>query len=134
VGANRDLDGVRRVILDAVVQAQGKGCGPGILGVCIGGDRATGYLHSKEQFLRKLGDASPEAALAALEQDIVVTANKLGIGPMGFGGATTLLGCKIGALNRLPASYFVSISYMCWAYRRQGIVLNDSGRIVEWLY
>ena len=134
VGANRDLDGVRRVILDAVVQAQGKGCGPGILGVCIGGDRATGYLHSKEQFLRKLDDANPEAALAALEQDIVVTANKLGIGPMGFGGATTLLGCKIGALNRLPAGYFVSISYMCWAYRRQGIVLNDSGRIVEWLY
>jgi fumarate hydratase class I len=132
--ANRDLDGCRKAILDAVLQAQGKGCGPGILGVCIGGDRATGYLHSKEQFLRKLDDANPEAALAALEQDIVVTANKLGIGPMGFGGATTLLGCKISALNRLPASYFVSISYMCWAYRRQGIVLNDSGRIVEWLY
>ena len=134
VGADRDLDGVRKVILDAVVQAQGKGCGPGILGVCIGGDRATGYLNSKEQFLRKLDDTNPEAALAALEKDIVITANRLGIGPMGFGGATTLLGCKIGALNRLPASYFVSVSYMCWAYRRQGIVLNDSGRIVEWLY
>jgi len=121
INANRDMDGVRKAILDAVVQAQGKGCGPGILGVCIGGDRATGYVH-------------PDRSLAALEKDIVVSANKLGIGPMGFGGATTLLGCKIGLLNRLPASYFVSISYMCWAYRRQGFVLNSSGKIVEWLY
>lgn len=134
LNANRDLDGVRKAILDAVIQAQGKGCGPGILGVCIGGDRVTGYVHSKEQLLRKMDDVNPEPALAALERDIVVSANKLGIGPMGFGGATTLLGCKIDALNRLPASYFVSISYMCWAYRRQGFILNDSGKIVEWLY
>jgi fumarate hydratase class I len=134
IGANRDLDGVRKVVLDAVVQAQGKGCSPGILGVCIGGDRATGYLHSKEQLLRTLEDVNLDPALATLERDIVQTANKLGIGPMGFGGKTTLLGCKIGALNRLPASFFVSISYMCWAYRRQGFVLNDQGKIVKWLY
>lgn len=134
IGANRDLDGVRTAILDAVVQAQGKGCSPGILGVCIGGDRATGYGHSKEQLLRTLGDVNPDPTLAALERDIVQTANKLGIGPMGFGGKTTLLGCKIGALNRLPASFFVSISYMCWAYRRQGFVLDAQGKIVTWLY
>ena len=132
--ANRDLDGVRKAILDAVVQAQGKGCSPGILGVCIGGDRATGYLHSKEQLLRTLEDVNTDPTLSALERDIVQTANKLGIGPMGFGGKTTLLGCKIGALNRLPASFFVSISYMCWAYRRQGFLLNDTGKIVKWLY
>jgi fumarate hydratase class I len=134
IGANRDLDGVRKVILDAVVQAQGKGCSPGILGVCIGGDRATGYLHSKEQLLRTLDDINPDPPLAALEQDVVQTGNKLGIGPMGFGGKTTLLGCKVGALNRLPASFFVSISYMCWAYRRQGFVLDGQGKIVKWLY
>jgi len=134
LGANRDLDGVRKVILDAVVQAQGKGCSPGILGVCIGGDRATGYLHSKEQLLRTLDDVNPDSPLAALEQDVVQTGNKLGIGPMGFGGKTTLLGCKIGALNRLPASFFVSISYMCWAYRRQGFVLDGQGKILKWLY
>jgi fumarate hydratase class I len=132
--ANRDLDGCRKAILDAVLQAQGKGCGPGILGVCIGGDRATGYEHSKEQFLRTLDDRNPDPGLARLEQDIVETSNKLGIGPMGFGGKTTLLGTKIGVLNRLPASYFVSISYMCWAYRRQGVVLDDKGAITKWLY
>jgi fumarate hydratase class I len=124
LGANRDLDGVRRVILDAVLQAQGKGCSPGILGVCIGGDRATGYLHSKEQLLRTLEDASHDPTLAAMEQEIVRGANTLGIGPMGFGGKTTLLGCKIGVLNRLPASFFVSISYMCWAYRRRKMTVS----------
>jgi len=132
--ANRDLDGCRKVILDAVLQAQGKGCGPGILGICIGGDRATGYEFSKHQLLRKLDDHNPDAELARLEQDIVQTANKLGIGPMGFGGVTTLLGAKIGVLNRLPASYFVSISYMCWAYRRQGATLSPDGAIKNWLY
>jgi fumarate hydratase class I len=132
--ANRDLDGCRKVILDAVLQAQGKGCGPGILGVCIGGDRATGYEHSKEQFLRRLDDENENPELNRLEQDILETANKLGIGPMGFGGKTTLLGTKIGVLNRLPASYFVSVSYMCWAYRRQGVRLDAEGKITQWLY
>jgi fumarate hydratase class I len=132
--ANRDLDGCRKAILDAVLQAQGKGCGPGILGVCIGGDRATGYEHSKQQLLRKLDDRHTNPEIDKLEQDIVDTANKLGIGPMGFGGKTTLLGTKIGVLNRLPASYFVSISYMCWAYRRQGMTLDTDGKIGKWLY
>jgi fumarate hydratase class I len=132
--ADRDLAGCRRAILDAVLQAQGKGCGPGILGVCIGGDRATGYEISKQQFLRILKDRNPNPALDALEQDVLKTANELGIGPMGFGGRATLLGVKIAAANRLPASFFVSVSYMCWAYRRQGIVLNAEGGIEHWLY
>ena len=134
LNANRDLDGCRKVILDAVLQAQGKGCGPGILGVCIGGDRATGYEFSKQQFLRTIPDRNPNLELDALEQDILQTANELGIGPMGFGGKTTLLGVKIGAANRVPASFFVSVSYMCWAYRRQGVTLDAEGRIGKWLY
>ncbi|HEU5124705.1 MAG TPA: fumarate hydratase [Verrucomicrobiae bacterium] len=132
--ANRDLDGCRKAILDAVLQAQGKGCGPGILGICIGGDRATGYEASKQQLLRKIDDANPNPELDKLEKDIVETANQLGIGPMGFGGKTTLLGAKIGVLNRVPASYFVSISYMCWAYRRQGVMLDAEGKVEKWLY
>ena len=132
--ANRDLDGCRKVILDAVLQAQGKGCGPGILGVCIGGDRATGYEFSKQQFLRMLDDRNPNPELDALEQDILKTANELGIGPMGFGGKATLLGVKVCAANRVPASFFVSVSYMCWAYRRQGVTLGAEGTIKSWLY
>ncbi len=132
--ASRDLDGCRKAILDAVLQAQGKGCGPGILGVCIGGDRSLGYEFSKIQFLRMLDDRNPDERLDALEQDILKTANELGIGPMGFGGKTTLLGVKIGVANRLPASFFVSVSYMCWAYRRQGVELTPDLAISRWLY
>ena len=132
--ANRDLDGCRKVILDAVLQAQGKGCGPGILGVCIGGDRATGYERSKTQFLRLLDDRNPDATLDGLEQDVLKTANELGIGPMGFGGKTTLLGVKITSANRVPASFFVSVSYMCWAFRRQGVELDAAAGIARWLY
>ena len=105
-----------------------------MLGVCIGGDRATGYEHSKLQFLRRLDDRNSNPVLDELEQNILRTANELGIGPMGFGGKTTLLGVKIAVLNRLPASYFVSVSYMCWAFRRQGVVLDADAAIAKWLY
>ena len=131
---NRDLKGVENAILDSVLQAQGQGCGPGILGVCIGGDRGTGYAFAKEQLLRTMDDKNADAQLGELEQRIVEKANKSGIGPMGFGGNTTLLACKIGKLNRLPASFFVSIAYMCWAFRRRGVNLDLSGKASEWLY
>lgn len=119
LGAGRDLSGVRRVTLDAVLKAQGKGCAPGILGVAIGGDRGSSYLASKEVLLRQLDDSNPNPELDDLEQRLTEEANQLGIGPMGFGGKTTVLGTKITGMHRLPASYFVSVSYMCWAYRRR---------------
>lgn len=134
IGAGRDLNGVRKCILDCVQQAQGRGCGPGVLAVIIGGDRATGYTASKEQFLRKMKDKNPNPTLAQLESECVREANQLGIGPMGFGGKTTLMGVKIGYLNRVPASYFVSVSYMCWAYRRQGAQVSAAGKIQKWFY
>jgi fumarate hydratase class I len=132
--ADRDLEGVRLCVLDAVWQAQGKGCGPGFLGVCIGGDRATGYEFAKEQLLRDVDDTNPDQQLAELEAHILDEANRLDIGPMGFGGKLTVGSCKIGARNRLPASFFVSVAYMCWAYRRRGVVLDREGEAVEWLY
>jgi fumarate hydratase class I len=133
--ADRDLEGVRKCILHAVWQAQGKGCSPGALGVCIGGDRTSGYMHAKQQLFRTLDDVNPDPALAELEAAIMRTVNVLGVGAMGFGGATTLIGCKIGVLNRLPASFFVSVAYDCWAFRRLGVVLDaKDGSIRNWLY
>lgn len=119
LGAGRDLAGVRKCLLDAVVNAQGYGCAPGVLGVCIGGDRATGYEVAKEQLLRRLDDKSSDPRLAKLEARILKEANSLGIGPMGLGGRTTLLGVKIAARTRVPASFFVTVAYMCWACRRR---------------
>jgi len=118
IGAGRNLEGVRRCIIDAVWRAQGRGCAPGILGVCVGGDRATGYALAKDQLLRPLGQPSPIAEYARLEEEVLAEVQNLGIGPMGMGGASTLLGIRIGTASRLPASYFVTIAYMCWACRR----------------
>ncbi len=133
--ADRTLDGVRKCILHAVWQAQGKGCSPGAIGVCIGGDRTSGYMHAKEQLFRTLDDGNPDPQLARLEHEIMAEANRLAVGPMGFSGRATLIGCKIGALNRLPASFFVSIAYDCWAFRRLGVALDaQTGAIKSWLY
>lgn len=132
--ADRDMEGVRRCVLDAVQKAQGKGCGPGILGVCIGSDRASGYVAAKEQFFRLLDDSNDDKLLSRMEKNLLKEANTLGIGPMGFGGETTLMGVKICARNRVPASFFVTISYMCWAFRRNGFLLTESGKINRWLY
>ena len=133
--ADRTLDGVRKCILHAVWKAQGKGCSPGAVGVCVGGDRTSGYLHAKEQLFRTLDDMNPDPRLAEVEASIMGTVNDLDIGTMGFGGKVTLIGCKIGALNRLPASFFVSVAYDCWAFRRLGVRVDATrGAITEWLY
>jgi fumarate hydratase class I len=133
--AGRDLEGVRKCLLHAVWQAQGQGCAPGALGVCIGSDRAHGYMLAKTQLLRTLDDVNPVPELAALEARIMDEANRLGVGAMGFGGKTSLIGCKIIAANRLPASFFVSVAYECWAFRRLGVRLDArSGAITSWIY
>ena len=133
--ADRTLEGVRKCILHAVWQAQGKGCAPGAVGVSIGGDRTSGYVHAKEQLFRTLDDVNPDPRLAELEAEIMRTVNTLGVGTMGFGGRVSLIGCKIGAQNRLPASFFVSVAYDCWAYRRLGVRIDaTSGAITSWLY
>jgi len=133
--ADRDLEGVKKCMLHAVWQAQGQGCAPGAIGVCIGSDRAAGYHLAKLQLFRSLDDVNPDPALAKLEQEIMDEANKIGVGTMGFGGKVSLIGCKITAANRLPASFFVSVAYDCWAFRRLGVLLEAaSGAIKQWLY
>ena len=123
--AGRDLDGVRKAALDAVFQAQGQGCAPGFLGIAVGGDRGTSYLASKEVFTEKVGSHHPDPEIAELEKRITNDANELMIGPMGFGGKPTILGARITGAHRLPASFFVTISYMCWAYRRRRLTISD---------
>jgi len=119
LSAGRDIKGVETCVIDAVMKAQGNGCAPGIIGVGIGGDRISGYETAKKQLFRELDDHNEDPKLNELEQTLFRKLNKLEIGPMGLGGKTTVLGVKIGKAHRLPASYFVSIAYMCWACRRK---------------
>ncbi|MFH0981229.1 MAG: fumarate hydratase [Planctomycetota bacterium] len=129
--ASRDLKGVRRAVLDAAFKAQGLGCAPGILGVGIGGDRASSMLKAKEQFFRPLADQNVDPVLDPMEKQLHREINELGIGPMGFGGRTTVLGIKMATLHRVPASFFVSVAYMCWADRRKIMTLKDGKVTIE---
>lgn len=131
LNADRDLNGVKKVVLHAIYKAQGFGCAPGIIGVGIGGDRDSSMRCAKEQLLRPLGDVNSDSQLAALETELFEKADSLGIGPMGFGGKTTVLGVKVGWFHRLPASFFVSVAYMCWADRRRRLVWKDGQWKVE---
>lgn len=118
IGAGRDLDGVRKAVLKMVDVAQGRGCSPGVIGVCVGGDRVTGHELAKQQLLRPLGDRNPDRVLAKLERTLLGESNQLEIGPMGFGGRTTLLAVKAVKAHRLPASFYVTVAYSCWSLRR----------------
>ncbi|MFZ3591412.1 fumarate hydratase [Bacillus sp. DJP31] len=133
--AGRDLDGIRKCVMHSVYQAQGQGCSAGFIGVGIGGDRSSGYDLAKEQLFRSVEDVNSNEELRKLEEYVMNHANELGIGTMGFGGETTLLGCKVGVMHRIPASFFVSVAYNCWAYRRLGVKLDPTtGDIQDWLY
>jgi len=125
LGAGRDMEGVRRCVIDAVYNAQGKGCAPGVIGVGIGGDRGTSFMCSKEQLLRRLDDVNQDSVLAEMETQLLAELNQLGIGPSGFGGKTTVLGVKMGKMHRLPACFFVSLSYVCWAYRKASMTVSE---------
>jgi fumarate hydratase class I len=129
--ASRDIKGVRKAVLDAAFKAQGLGCAPGILGVGVGGDRATSMVKAKEQLFRPLEDSNPDPEFDAMEKRLHREINELGIGPMGFGGKTTVLGVKMAQLHRVPASFFVSIAYMCWADRRKTMTIKDGSVTIE---
>ena len=129
--ASRDIKGVRKAVLDAAFKAQGLGCAPGILGVGIGGDRASSMLKAKEQFFRPLGDNNPDPELDKMEKKLHREINELGIGPMGFGGKTTVLGVKMAQLHRVPASFFVSVAYMCWADRRKIMTIKNGNVTID---
>ncbi len=126
LNAMRGLDGVKKVVLDCVTEALGFGCPPAVLGICIGGTRDTGYAFSKRQLMRRLTDTSKDRTLAKLESEIVKESNRLGIGTSGLGGNVTVLAAKVAALHRIPASFFVSISYDCWALRRKRLVVKGN--------
>ncbi|PIW89300.1 MAG: fumarate hydratase [Nitrospirae bacterium CG_4_8_14_3_um_filter_44_28] len=120
--ADRDLDGVRKCVLDAVHRAQGRGCSPYTLGVGIGAAKDQVARLSKEQLMRRLTDVNNVEVLLGLEERLLKEINTLGIGPLGFGGKTTALGVKIGVNHRHPASYFVDITVCCWANRRGRLI------------
>ena len=130
--ANRDLEGVRRAVLDAVQQAQGMGCAPAV--IRRRGRRRPGVELQLVQGAILIVRWMTRARIRSWprwQKRLTDEANTLGIGPMGFGGKTTVLSVKIDSLERLPASYFVTASYMCWADRRRSLVFREGQVTIE---
>ncbi len=124
LGAGRDVEGVKKCVVDAMFKAQGKGCSPNIIGVGIGGTKEQAILLAKKQLLRRLDDKNIDTELGKLEDELLVDVNKLGIGALGLGGKVSALGVKVGKMNRHPASFFVAVSFMCWASRKSRLEIN----------
>lgn len=120
--AQRDFEGIRTCVIDTVQKAQGRGCPPYILGVGIGASKDQVTRLAKEQLMRKLTDVNSIEKLKKFEKRLFNEINELGIGPMGLGGNTSVLGVKIGVNHRHPASYFVDVSVGCWATRRGRLI------------
>jgi fumarate hydratase class I len=120
--AERDLEGVRKCVIDTIFKAQGKGCPPYIIGVGIGAAKDQVSRLAKEQLLRNLQDRNKNEVLSKLEKKIMHDCNKLRIGPLGLSGKTTTIGVKVGVNHRHPASYFVDVSVCCWADRRARLI------------
>ena len=121
MNAHRNLDGVRKCILDAAFKAQGKGCPPYIIGVAVSGSLEEVASLSKKQLLRKIDDTNAIKELDDFEGKVLNDLNQLNIGPLGLGGKITALAVKIITDTRHPASFFVGISIGCWAMRRQSL-------------
>jgi fumarate hydratase class I len=124
LGAGRDLEGIRRVVLDAVHAAQGRACPPYVLGVAVAGTKDASARLAKEQLLRELGDTNPSPELAELEARLLEEANSLGIGPIGIGGKNCVMGVKIATAHRHAATFFVDIAFSCWADRKGRLEYN----------
>lgn len=122
------LKGVKRVVIDAVLEAGAKPCPPTIVGVGLGGGVETAiHLAKREACVRKLGTVNPNPTLAKLERELYDEVNSLGIGPQGLGGKTTVLGVHVDYSYRHPASYPVAVVFQCWAARRATVTIRKDG-------
>ncbi len=122
LNAQRDLEGIRKCILDAVWNAQGKGCPPYTISVAVGATLDQVSLLGKKLLLRKLHERHPDRDIAEFETRLLREINSLGIGPLGLGGNTTALAVHLDYAHRHPATFFVEVILCCWAHRRGRLV------------
>lgn len=123
------LTGLKRFVIDAIVRAGAQPCPPTILGVAIGGGADAAMFLAKKALLRPLGETNVDAQAATLEQELLEAANLTGIGPMGLGGKTSVLGVHVDYAFRHPASFPVAVAFGCWACRRASAKIHANGTV-----
>jgi fumarate hydratase subunit alpha len=123
------LTGLKRFVVDAVVKAGGQPCPPTILGVAVGGGADVAMTLAKRALLGPLNKVNPDSQLAKLERELLEAVNQTGIGPMGLGGDTTVLGVHVDYAFRHPASFPVAVVFSCWCDRRATARINGCGEV-----
>jgi fumarate hydratase subunit alpha len=123
------INGLKKFVIDAVIKAGAQPCPPTILGVAMGGGSDIAMKLAKKALLRPLNEPNPNPEIAKLEKEIFEAANMTGIGPMGLGGKTTVLGVHIDYAFRHPASFPAAVAFNCWAARRASARINADGTV-----
>ncbi len=126
---SQGLKGLKKFVIETVVNAGAKPCPPTILGVAVGGGADIALKLAKASLLKPLNQPNPNPELAKLEQELREAANQTGIGPMGLGGKTTVLDVKVDYAHRHPASYPVAVVVQCWAARRASARISSEGKV-----
>jgi len=123
------IKGLKKFVVDAIVKAVAQPCPPNILGIAMGGGADISMKLAKKALLRPLTEHNSDPEIAELEREIFEAANMTGIGPMGLGGKTTVLGVHIDYAFRHPASFPAAVAFNCWAARRATAKINADGTI-----
>ncbi|NWF86419.1 fumarate hydratase [Candidatus Bathyarchaeota archaeon] len=123
------INGLKKFAIDEVIKAGAQPCPPTILGIAIGGGADIAMKLAKKTLLKPLNEPNPNPEIAKLEKDIFEAANMTGIGPMGLGGKTTVLGVHVDYAFRHPASFPAAVAFNCWAARRASARINADGTV-----
>jgi fumarate hydratase subunit alpha len=123
------VNGLKKFVIDAVIKAGAQPCPPTILGVAVGGGSDIAIKLAKKSLLKPLNEPNPDPEIAKLEKEIFEAANLTGIGPMGLGGNTTVLGVHVDYAFRHPASFPAAVAFNCWAARRASARINADGTV-----
>ena len=123
------IKGLKKFVIDAVIKAGAQPCPPTILGIAMGGGVDVSIKLAKKTLLRPLNELNSDPEIAKLEKELFEAANMTGIGPMGLGGKTTVLGAHIDYAFRHPASFPAAVAFNCWASRRASARINTDGTV-----
>ena len=123
------IKGLKKFVVDAVVKAGAQPCPPNILGIAMGGGADISMKLAKKTLLKPLTEHNPDPEIAKLENEILEAVNMTGIGPMGLGGKTTVLGVHVDYAFRHPASFPAAVAFNCWAARRASARIGADGTV-----
>jgi len=123
------VKGIKQFVLESIVDAGGKPCPPGIVGVGIGGSADYAMYLAKEAIARPIGTKNPDPHVAKLEEELFELLNETGIGPMGLGGDVTVLQCHVEHADTHMTLNPVAVNYQCWAARRATAHVGADGEV-----